>query len=265
MMRFSKSALLVTTALICAPAAPASAQSSVPANFAGFYFGTNIGYSWGTAKIDAFDAPFSFTTPFGLTYQGGTTSTTLHPNGLVGGGQVGYNWYIAPAWLFGFEADFQWTGQRDSGQGLLLGVVNSCTFGVCNFSNLTDVTAKLSWFGTVRGSVGPQFNNLWFYLTGGLAYGNVSVSGVNIFSLTSGGSYDSLAPFSFSTTRVGWTGGFGIAGKITGSNWSWKIEFLHLDFGSFSGGSFGQYPNVTINVVKFTDEIVRVGLNLSLP
>lgn len=52
--------------------------------------------------------------------------------------------------------------------------------------------------------------------------------------------------------------GGGIEGLIGTGGWRWKAEFLHIDLGSVGGASFG---GVTINGGKFTDEILRVGLN----
>ena len=54
--------------------------------------------------------------------------------------------------VFGLEGDIQITGADD-------------TFAPYKFSN--------PWFGTVRGRVGYAFNNVLFYGTGGLAFGEL--------------------------------------------------------------------------------------------
>jgi len=56
------------------------------------------------------------------------------------------------------------------------------------------------------------------------------------------------------TPRVGG----GIEGLIGTGGWRWKAEFLHIDLGSVGGASIG---GLTINGGRFTDEIIRVGLN----
>ncbi len=35
-------------------------------------------------------------------------------DGVLGGGQIGYNWQFNKSWVVGVEADFQGTGQRGS-------------------------------------------------------------------------------------------------------------------------------------------------------
>lgn len=146
-------------------------------------------------------------------------------------------------------------------------MTTTCTTGDCSYINTTDITAKLSWFGTLRGRVGPQWNGLWIYGTGGLAYGKVSVSGSNTVILidnpdTVVGTY--TTPFSFSKTKAGWTAGLGAAGVIAASRWTWKLEYIHIDLGSIGSASFAGVPSLTINVSKFTDDIVRFGLNYQL-
>ena len=84
----------------------------------------------------------------------GARSTTIRPSpsGFAGGVQAGYNWQSGP-WVFGIEGDLQASGADD-------------TFAPWKFSN--------PWFGTVRGRVGYAFNNVLFYGTGGLAFGELT-------------------------------------------------------------------------------------------
>jgi outer membrane immunogenic protein len=239
----------------------ATAQSRGPmaTYFTGFYAGGNAGYSWGHADVATTVSPF--TSPNAFDFPGGTTTSTLRPNGPIGGVQIGYNWRVAPHWLVGIEADIQASAQSDFNRGYFSGI-GTCggTGGVCTFTNTTDITAKLSWFGTVRGRAGFEWNNVWWYATGGLAYGQVSVSGTNTLALTTVGTVTYLTPFSYAETKTGYVWGFG-SEAVLDKNWSWKLEYIHIDLGSIGGRSFGSAPVVTLNTRKFTDEIVRVGLN----
>src|SRR5689334_7800378 len=61
-------------------------------DWTGFYIGANIGY--GSARADA--------STDGL-------SGDEHLNGVLGGGQIGYNWQTGN-WVFGLEVDGQATG-----------------------------------------------------------------------------------------------------------------------------------------------------------
>jgi outer membrane immunogenic protein len=269
----NKLAILASTALgvIFGFAQTADAAPPAPYSWTGFYLGGNLGYSWGKADTTADVAPFThgiIFTPGYFVFPGGSSFLPLRPDGFIGGGQIGYNWQFAPAWLAGIEADWQWSGQKDSRLGIFSGSAIPCGyFSFCNFTNTTDITAKLSWFGTVRGRVGALWNNMLVYGTGGVAYGRVSVSGTNTFSFTDVAGPTTVTystPFSYSRTKVGWTAGAGIEGVIRMSNWTWKVEYLHIDLGSIGGGSFGSVPVVTLNTGKFTDEIVRIGFNYRL-
>ena len=69
------------------------------------------------------------------------------------------------------------------------------------------------YFGTVRGRAGFTFNNVMFFGTGGLAFGELRAS---TFGLTE------------SHTNVGWTLGVGAEMSLN-RNWSAKIEYLYVD------------------------------------
>lgn len=280
-MSRTKLAILASTALCMGAGAARSAEIPVKAPvykapvvvsdpWTGFYIGGNVGYSWGKANTTTSLEAFSVGAPFAFDFPGGTDSADLKPRGIIAGGQIGYNWRIAPRWLAGVETDFQWSGQKASKALGFSALTTDCTTGDCTFTNTTDITAKLSWFGTLRGRLGTDWNGLAFYGTGGLAYGRVSVSGTNTFVVIDNGGptveYSNTTPFSYSKIKAGWTAGAVIEGVlIKGApgtqNWTWKIEYLHIDLGSIGGGSFGSAPVLVLNTIKFTDEIVRFGVN----
>jgi outer membrane immunogenic protein len=69
-------------------------------DWTGFYAGLNIGYSWGRSS-----------TTIGFTDQGTGALLAAFPgkfnmDGVIGGGQIGYNWQ-RDKWVFGIEADIQ--------------------------------------------------------------------------------------------------------------------------------------------------------------
>jgi outer membrane immunogenic protein len=275
-MHRTKLAILASTALCLGFEFAAAADLPVKARpmpyvadpWVGFYAGGNIGYSWGRTDAETTVGSFVQPDPFIFTFPGGSTSTDLKPNGIVGGLQAGYILRIAAQWLAGVEADFQWTGQKGSGLGHFSAFTSDCTSSDCAYRNTTDVTAKLSWFGTVRGTVGYEVYGLWFYGTFGVAYGKVSVSGANSLVLIDNvtasvvGNYTTLV--SFSKTKVGLAGGAGIAGLIGTTGMTWKLEYLHIDLGSIGSASFNGVPAVAVNIGNFTDDIVRIGVNIPL-
>jgi outer membrane immunogenic protein len=169
-------AVAVTALLAATPAAAADlyrrpALAAAPFsgyNWNGFYVGVNLGYQWGT-----------------VTNWGGGS-----PSGVMGGGQVGYNWQFGQ-YVFGLEADLQ--GSAAEG-----------TFAAYKFAN--------PWFGTVRGRAGYAMNNVLFYITGGLAYGGGRVEFGTATEMQS---------------HLGWTLGGGVEVGLT-PNWSAKAEYLYV-------------------------------------
>jgi outer membrane immunogenic protein len=123
---------------------------------------------------------------------GAVDNNPTRPSGFVGGAQAGYNWQTGP-WVFGIEGDLQATGASD-------------TFARWKFSN--------PWFGTVRGRAGYALNNILFYGTAGLAFGELD--GQTFFSQSE------------SHTNAGWTVGLGAEFGFA-PNWSAKVEYLFVD------------------------------------
>jgi len=220
--------------------------------WSGFYLGTNIGYSFGSSKTDTVFNDAS----------GGTfaypTSASSRVDGLIGGAQTGYNWQMGN-WLAGIEGDLQLSRQR--GNPLF-----TCPGTVCNPAGPVtasfDPSQKMEWFATLRGRFGGLVTpDLLAYVTGGVALGGFNNEG----SIASFDATGAPAPDTFVNlaTRVGWTAGAGIEGHL-GGNWTGKVEYLHLDFGSVSTTAYNDVsaPLLAIDLKShITDDIVRVGLN----
>jgi outer membrane immunogenic protein len=223
----------------------------------GFYAGGNIGYSGGhadnSATIDRFLT--------GLPLPGvlnGTNSASNAANGALGGGQIGYNWQITN-WLVGLETDIQ--AQRLRGSSPITCV--ACSDDGTNI--LTNLSQGSNWFGTFRGRAGILASpDTLFYATGGLAYSDVTVAG------TATGNFNGTTVTlpSNSTTRVGWTAGAGVEQHF-GGNWTWKVEYLYMDFGTVNGGPI-PLTGILVPVrteaglsysSHFTDNVLRVGVN----
>ena len=236
-------------------------------NWTGFYLGGNLGYSWGRSNDTS-----SFTNGAGTALSTSVGGSNL--DGIVGGGQAGYNWQMQ-SWVWGLEGDIQGTGERGSRD-------ISCATGVCTPSTTTtrtvpgffavalptittttpgpaiaaSLTQKIDWFGTIRARGGVLVTpRVLFYATGGLAYGQVNSS-----ESISG------SPFSASDIRVGYTVGGGIEGAI-GGNWTAKLEYLFVDLGRTSGSFATAIPasgggtlasNYSSHV---TDNVLRFGVN----
>lgn len=284
------------TGLLLAPAAAADlfvkapiVPPVVPYNWAGFYAGGNIGYSWGGAGNDwnyyATGANLAATAgtcrPVGSALCAiGSDSARL--DGVLGGVQIGYNWQIG-TYVAGLEADFDGSGQRGSDTFGSLYPLNGTPGGTIT----TSYTEALDWFGTARARAGYVVGERWLiYATAGLAYGRVTTDGTASSSGISGipavvalgapactGGVCPVANWGSGTDKIGWAAGAGLEGAIVG-NWSWRLEYLHIDLGNVTmsfatlPGCFGTAAGcgpVTAGTGSIsshiTDEIVRAGFD----
>ena len=241
-------------------------------NWSGFYIGGNVGYGWGhahsdpTATISAIGSGLN-TGNNRITSNGASTSTSL--NGLLGGAQAGYNWQLG-SWVYGLEGDIQATGQ--SGDGLfatsaLLGAVINGVVATGTLINTT--TYKLPWFGTFRGRIGYAADRWLVYATGGLAFGEISAESTTALGFSAGvGIPPPAQSLSSREVRAGWVIGAGVEAAFA-TNWSLKVEYLHLDFGSI-GQSFSTpaVPSAFASIsasgnlhARLSDDIGRIGVN----
>jgi outer membrane immunogenic protein len=211
-------------------------------NWTGFYFGGNLGGSWGQESQEVFVG--------GLPISAGSD----HPNGVIGGGQIGYNWQFynsgawGNAWVFGLEADIQGSSQRATDDFAFLGSPVGPVSG--------DFTDKLEWFGTVRGRVGVAFDRVFPYVTGGWAYGDRKLDGT--LTVPAG-----TTSFSTSSTLTdGWTIGGGVEWAFW-DHWTAKVEYLYLDLGNNNNNNNFDFLRTPVGITAshFTDNIARVGVN----
>ena len=144
-------------------------------SWTGLYGGVNIGYGFGNSdrdpgwlEIQPYVAPCCT-----LLLPSPAWSISNDPHGVLGGGQVGYNFQFNPWLVFGLEADIQASDVHSQGNGS--GSVDGIRSFGPSFAYASQ-NKSVDWFGTVRGRVGvtfPNLPNLLLYVTGGLAYGDV--------------------------------------------------------------------------------------------
>jgi outer membrane immunogenic protein len=242
------------------PAASADLKAPVfvdPWSWSGGYIGANMGYSWGRSNTTM---NVSNSTTGALLFPG---DASLQMNDVIGGGQIGANWQSG-IWVVGVEADIQTTAERGR-------TTTACTAGACNTSGALPGAARIAsatfeqrmtWFGTARGRLGyTPTQPILAYVTGGLAYGHLEELGsVTGFTATGGAT---TAAISGAQTKVGWTVGAGVEGRINAA-WTVKLEYLYVDLGSVSTTATlpaNAPPLTTTFNSRFTDNIVRVGVN----
>src|SRR5262249_36871366 len=159
------------------------------------YIGGNIGYHWDR------DSATTAADPIGWTIAGAAaidaaTGGTVTPRGIMGGGQIGYNWQVGNSFLWGLEAD---------ANALAGSATRSVTgFAVITPADVFTTTAQTNFLATFRGRAGVTFDRVLLYATGGLAVANTKFT-------DSFGSFGNLVVASVSTTstRAGWTVGGG--------------------------------------------------------
>jgi outer membrane immunogenic protein len=216
-------------------------------SWTGFYVGGNLGYSFGNETTNWTVAGV----PLG--------STSAAMNGILGGGQAGYNWQSGN-WVFGIEADIQGTGQQGTATIGDPVTTNPCApIASCPTTTTYPLSnqEKLPWFGTLRGRFGiASTNTALIYATGGLAYGGIQTNGsVTVAGIT--------ATDSANTIKGGWTVGGGVECAFSAtSNWSAKVEYLYLNLGTVGNSYTGIAPLAPIfTSTLITDNIVRAGIN----
>jgi outer membrane immunogenic protein len=278
MRNFFLSATLAVTAIVSSGAAgaadlPVRTYTKAPVivdpiyNWTGFYVGANLGWSFGRSRTDVTIAGAPF------------VSTSQRMDGILGGLQAGYNWQSGRA-VFGLETDIQATAQKGSSSlvDFIPGTPGTpaipcilfdppapacapgsvpipATPGTPAITGIATYQNKLPWFGTFRGRLGFTPADRWLvYATGGLAYGEVSTSE----TLNVNGA---IVAFSTDRTKLGWTVGGGVEAALWG-NWTGKLEYLYIDFGTVNNTLIGIAPITPIVTSSHvTDQIVRVGLN----
>ncbi len=229
-----------------------------------WYVGVNGGYSWG--RSDTTGTFYNNTTGVQLSP---TQNTTLNLDGGVFGGQIGKNWQNGK-WVFGLEADAQWSGEKGSALFSCVvpvappgGVCNQITAGVgAGVSPTTTFNQEIEWFATFRGRVGGLVTpTALLYVTGGAVVAGINTSGV-ISGFTVAQVPTSVA-WGNNSTNWGWVVGAGLEARLSG-NWTGKIEALYMDLGSVSGSPVLLTSNPPLRFdyrSDITDVVVRAGVN----
>ena len=166
---------------------------------------------------------------------GGVWSPGIDAFGFIGGSQVGCNWQWTPSFVWGGEADIQYTGLNGSRD-------------VFAPSASVHQDFRSRWLATFRGRFGwlvaPNMN---FYATGGLAVCQCQHCSTVNFN----GTTDNVSD---STTHAGWTLGAGLEWMFV-PQWSAKVEYLYVDLGHVSNAlPISNNPSLTKN-------IFRIGIN----
>lgn len=260
-----RTSLLTTTAVLAFTGASYAADMGVPRkapapyapppafSWTGFYVGIAGGAGWGTVEhnlnsISGISSSSPFTTPINLPI--GQNQI----NGWLFGGTVGYNWQAAPWLVLGIEGDYDWTDFNGT---------NAC--GPFNVFSCND---KVNWTADIAGRVGFVVDRALVYAKGGVAWAHSThtfsfSSGLGGIGFGPGGGFSTSA----SDTRTGALLGAGVEYAFL-PNWSAKIEYNFMDFGSkndnfplnITTGGSSSVNNANV-AIKEKIHTVKVGVN----
>jgi outer membrane immunogenic protein len=239
------SALL--TGIVTASAADMAYKAApipmAPAVFSwtGFYVGANVGGAWtgnnGGSDFAPLFPPFivlppAVAIPTVIPGQLDVLGGGGRRSGVIGGGQIGYNWQVNQ-FVLGVEADAVGTGLKGSSASATR-TIGAPIFAVPVSQTVTVDFGHIEWMASFRGRAGFAVNQALFYVTGGAAvaeFGGSTTTLVNGpgINIPAAGTY--VATNGGSSTRWGWTVGGGIEWAFS-QNWSVAGEYRHTDFGN---------------------------------
>jgi outer membrane immunogenic protein len=251
--------ILMTGVASAADMAPryTKAPPPIPApvfTWTGCYIGGNVGYARSDVRSDGVpNAVFFNGFPAAATLEEADSSTKLNPSGVTAGGGGGCN-YQTGIFVIGGEGDVNWTDIR---YGAIRGPFPNVLGGV---PFTWEEQFRSQWFATARARAGIVVaERSLLYVTGGAAFAEYNTLKALDFPGFTGFRYQGTT----SDNKVGWVVGAGWEYAFTG-NWSGKLEYLHMDFGSTSVVAFQNIPGSTAawtHNFNFREDVVRVGLN----
>jgi outer membrane immunogenic protein len=192
-------------------------------NWTGFYIGANVGAAWerSTLTDNFFNASFD-----------------NDRSGFIAGGQIGYNWQLAPQFVVGVEWMFDGTDLRSD---------TTTVIGTA----VIRTSAKVDWITSLAARFGWAANNWLFYGKAGGAW--VHDSATLTATIPTIGTFSANA----SDNQSGWLFGVGIEYGFA-ANWTARIEWDHIGLGDVNHSGF--FAPDTINVSRRLD-LLTVGLN----
>jgi outer membrane immunogenic protein len=274
--------------------APAPAYVAPPvSDWSGFYVGGHAGYGWGHDPFTDSELPINGGVPGVQVFNiAPTTVAGPHLDGGVFGGQFGYNQQWGN-WVGGLEFDISGTGMKGStGTASSTGTVSTVTTtttaiptfpfiatttstAVIPITNTLSRSDSFDLLASARARVGTLvWGNTLIYGTGGLAWTQFRSSfsqTQNIFGVGGAGPVSVVTANGTGVgTQFGWVAGVGGETKIYNSNWLFRVEYLHYDFGD-RGGLVGNgitsspvgttISSTNLNTGHLTADVVRAGIS----
>lgn len=200
------------------------ALAAMPGFSAGPWSGFYMGWSAGTGQAKAaFDmspggAWLTGSEASGVPWIASQGSTVLSPSTVATGLQLGYGWQ-KNQWVYGLEGDIAYTDLADTRRTA--------------YRSTSEIDQPMQFregvtsdgFVSLRSRLGVAKGNCLVYGTAGLAVANARFS--------SGYTYGStlVSEGSRRQNLTGWAAGAGVEIASAGSPVTFKVEYLHMDFG----------------------------------
>jgi outer membrane immunogenic protein len=198
---------VAVAAFLMGPQAASAADVTVPILFnywSGAYAGLQGGWGW-------------------------TSTKGLNASGVLGGGQVGYNYQIGN-FVLGLEGDGAFANISQNATNVFVGIP-------------AEVGYRDDGLASLRGRFGIASQNVLFYGTFGGGWGHDRISTTSALDVMA----------SATAWRTGWSAGGGIEYGFL-PTWSVKLEYLHYGLGS--ANYFGVLNTGNVDV-----ETVKIGVN----
>jgi outer membrane immunogenic protein len=261
-MGISMKTLALAVSILAVSAAAASAadlNTKAPTraaevfNWTGFYVGGNVGGARenesGTSNFFSTNAPAA---------QANTPQTnSQRSSAVIGGVHAGYNWQVT-RWMFGAEADWDWTHTKNGFCRQTDNLSAACTDNGRGFLTLN---GQAEWLASARGRLGYTWDRFMVYGTGGAAWAKFD-SSINMNCLVAGCGANTVGQnttASFSDTKLGWAAGGGVEAMLD-TDWIARAEYLHYDLGSVTSTQAAVQQSTTWSrALRY--ETVRVGLS----
>lgn len=235
-----------------------AAPAVAPFSWTGFYVGGTAGAGWTKAdpSLSIVNGASPLYLPADIPGLSALGSPGLSATNAIVGAKAGYNQQWG-SFVAGLEGDISWfhfnKTAATAGNPFL-------AFGAGSAAFSTSVSTN--WLATIRPRLGYAVNTALFYVTGGLAVGDVKYSNTYVGFSPRGAGFEFEAA-AVSQTRVGWTVGAGVDYAVT-PHWVLSAEYLHVDLGSVSTSGLvttGNLNTAAFNVsTKLHSDIGRVGL-----
>jgi opacity protein-like surface antigen len=205
-------------------------------DWSGVYAGANGGYGGNVLNLTTAASAPGF---------GSVTNLSDRSGGAVAGGQIGYQLQFARRFVLGVETDAQWSGVTAAHQETGFGW-NGAAAGAAAYG--------MDWFGTTRARLGRARGSSLTFVTGGVAYGGVSVTGAQAGAPLTGAN----------ATPFGWTVGSGSEYALT-DKLSLKADYLYVSLNGASGQAVAVAPGFSLaqsySTGRIATHVTRVGLN----